>query len=269
MQSYSDHFTPFVSGKTLALWATGLLGAVAAADFLMLCVSAAQLFVASSYPETASAALGAGDADFTELPGGVMQTAVLALAVTTGGLYTLLIITTIVVFLVWENRAHKNLRALGVANAEYSSGWAIGSWFVPFANLVVPFRAVREIWWKSDPDTVPQSADGGGYNAFAHFQGSVSLLTGWWTFWIISNLVSNASTRLSWRASDLSQHVIAEWLSIFAAILSIIAAVLAINVVRGINARQEERHKRLMTASQRQFWSQTPSGADAAPPNFS
>lgn len=268
MSSYSDHLMPFVSGKALALWTTVMLGAVAAMDFLMLCASAAQLLAASSYPETASAAYGGGDTDFTEMPGGAMVAAVALMTVATGVLYTILIIATIIIFLVWENRAHRNLRALGVANTEYSAGWAIGSWFVPIANLFVPFRAVREIWWESDPDTVsPPGESGYTNNAFARFQGSVPLLTAWWAFWIISNIASNASTRLSWGAKDLDQHVMAEWISIFAAILSIIAAILAINVVRGVNSRQEERHKRLMAVSQPQFWSQTP--ANPAQPDFS
>lgn len=144
MQSYSDHFTPFVSGKMLALWTTIMLGAVAGMDFLMICASAAQLLAASSYPEAASAAFSGGDTDFTDMPGGMMLAVVAMTQVATGVMYTVLIITTIVVFLVWESRAHKNLRALGVANTEYSTKWAIGSWFVPFANLVAPFRAMHE-----------------------------------------------------------------------------------------------------------------------------
>jgi hypothetical protein len=153
----------------------------------------------------------------------------------------------VVVFLMWENHAHKNLPSLGVTNTEYSSRWAISSWFVPFANLVIPFRAIREIWWESDPETT-LAPGAGQYNVFTRFQGSVSLLTAWWTFWIASNIASNAATRLSWAAKDLSQYVLGEWIIVFAAILSIVAAILAINVVHGINARQEERYKRLMAA---------------------
>jgi len=47
------------------------------------------------------------------------------------------------------------------------------------------------------------------------------------------------------------------------AFISVIAALLAISVVRGIDARQDERYKRLMFLSQQQFWS-----AGVAPPNF-
>jgi hypothetical protein len=47
---------------------------------------------------------------------------------------------------------------------------------------------------------------------------------------------------------------------VFGSGLTVIAACLAIAVVRDINSRQEERRKRLMDASQQQFWS-----ADASP----
>jgi hypothetical protein len=45
--------------------------------------------------------------------------------------------------------------------------------------------------------------------------------------------------------------------------LSLIAALLAISIVRGVNARQEERNKRLIARSQQQFWS-----AGVVPPNI-
>ena len=45
-----------------------------------------------------------------------------------------------------------------------------------------------------------------------------------------------------------------------------LCSLLAISVVRGVNARQEERYKRLIAASQPQFWSQSYS-ANVAPPN--
>jgi heme/copper-type cytochrome/quinol oxidase subunit 2 len=48
-------------------------------------------------------------------------------------------IATIVFFLIWEYRAYKNLSALNAQNLEHSPGWAVGWWFIPFANLVKPF----------------------------------------------------------------------------------------------------------------------------------
>jgi hypothetical protein len=33
----------------------------------------------------------------------------------------------------------------------FSAGWAVGSWFVPFVNLVVPKQVVNDVWRASTP----------------------------------------------------------------------------------------------------------------------
>ena len=55
-------------------------------------------------------------------------------------------IATIVVFLIWINRANKNSRALGAQNMQFTPGWCVGWWFIPIASLWKPYQAVREIW---------------------------------------------------------------------------------------------------------------------------
>ena len=61
-------------------------------------------------------------------------------------------ITTVVFFLMWLHRAYKNLRALNPANRlDHSPGLAVGSFFIPFANLYFPYRVVKEVWQKSWP----------------------------------------------------------------------------------------------------------------------
>ena len=73
----------------------------------------------------------------------------IALLVLGFGLLTVIVyIATVVFFLMWLYRAHENLQAFGVRKnqLEYSSGWAVGSFFVPFVSLVVPYRAIRELW---------------------------------------------------------------------------------------------------------------------------
>jgi hypothetical protein len=49
-------------------------------------------------------------------------------------------------FIWWMQRASSNLPALGSDGQQYSRGWAIGWWFIPFANLVQPVRVLLEIW---------------------------------------------------------------------------------------------------------------------------
>ncbi|HEX2772027.1 MAG TPA: DUF4328 domain-containing protein [Micromonosporaceae bacterium] len=47
-----------------------------------------------------------------------------------------------VLVIVWFYRARKNVDALPDAQPGMRAGWAIGGWFIPFANLVIPCRVM-------------------------------------------------------------------------------------------------------------------------------
>lgn len=55
----------------------------------------------------------------------------------TGGFLQLLYIATGIVFIIWQFRHAKNAQILG-ATGGLGPGWAIGGWFIPLANLVLP-----------------------------------------------------------------------------------------------------------------------------------
>jgi hypothetical protein len=252
MQTYSDSLKMFVSGKALSLCTVILLAVVALSRLASIGLSAAQLVLASNNPDTAAAALGPEDADVSEMPGGNFQVIVLLLYSTVSIFGLIAFIATAVMFLIWENRAYKNLPPLGVPRPDFSSGWVVGSWFVPFLNLIRPYEIVKYIRNMSDPETVSV----GGY----YESGGNIMLKAWWGFWIASNIVDRFFARIYRNAEKLEDHVAAGWADIFSSGLLIIAACLAIAVVRDITSRQEERRKRLMDASQQQFW-----GAGASP----
>jgi hypothetical protein len=254
MQTYSDSPKIFASGKTLALWTVILLGVEALAKLTNIAVSAAQLALASNYPETAAAALGPEDADVSEMPGGNFQLIVLLLNSTVSFFGLIVLLATVVVFLFWQHRAYKNLPAMDVPRPEFSSGWVVGSWFVPFLNLFRPYEIMKYIRDKSDPETVKF-----GFGDF-DTRGNATLKA-WWGFWIACCIVGRFSNRMYGRAETLDGHVSAGVVGIFSSGLTIVAACLAIAVVRDITSRQEERYKRLMDASQQQLWSA------GAPPN--
>ena len=138
-------------------------------------------------------------------------------------------VTTVVFFCVWLYRAADNLRALNPANQpEYSPGWAVGSFFVPFANLIIPYRAVREVWQKSSPPNEFLLAEPGPPTYFPT----------WWLFWLLAGFAGNVSLRLSF-----NEHIdvqTATIISIVASALSIVAAVFAYLVVDAIDKKQEE-----------------------------
>ena len=68
-------------------------------------------------------------------------------------LFTLLVI---IAMMFWVYRAWANLRDMGLESLNYTPGWAVGSFFVPFINLVTPFRAMRELANRSAGEDVWQ-----------------------------------------------------------------------------------------------------------------
>jgi hypothetical protein len=55
----------------------------------------------------------------------------------TTGFHVLLLLGTAVVFIIWQYRHAKNAETLG-ARGGLGPGWAIGGWFVPLGNFVLP-----------------------------------------------------------------------------------------------------------------------------------
>lgn len=150
----------------------------------------------------------------------------------------LVLLITAVLFFVWLHRVNKNLRPLGALYVEFTPGWAVGWFFIPFANLVMPYRVVKEVWTKSAPDTP-------GVSSALQPTGSAALVGWWWGVWLISNVLLRVAAALSeFKSADtvfLSLKV-----DMFASAFRIAAAALAIMVVHGIYKRQEERSKQIV-----------------------
>jgi hypothetical protein len=142
---------------------------------------------------------------------------------------------TVVVFLMWLYRSYQNLPAFGHwrAGVKFSPGWAVGSFFVPIVNLGVPYQAVKELWRKSEPASSLTFGESGPPSFFPL----------WWGLWIVSNIVSQISFRMS-----LEQKAPADITNIVAIasdLLDIPAALLALAVVRSIDRRQTEASKQV------------------------
>ena len=145
----------------------------------------------------------------------------------------------VVTFLMWLYRGYTNLPSLRSDNMEFSPGWAVGWWFVPFANLVKPFQAVRTLWSESDPDFDPEmgflsrtAASAPGFMAF------------WWAAWLLSNFAANISGRL-FDPDKPDTMSITGYAFTVSGILTFIAALLALKVIYEITIRQEQRHVRI------------------------
>lgn len=92
-------------------------------------------------------------------------------------LNNLFYLPSIVAVLVWIVLAHGNLQRAGVDGLNYSPAWAAFSFFVPIANLFVPFRAMRELANRSAGEPF-ELADADVEDVFA-----------WWGCWLGSIVV--------------------------------------------------------------------------------
>lgn len=218
----------FSSAHTRALFAQALLLANAAVAAVSLLVNA---YAATS--SASSVTVGDEEINAAELMLGFVALAQL-----------FVYLATIVLFIVWLHRAYKNVPAFGV-QTEHSPGWAAGSWFIPFLNLVRPYQIVKETWVKSDPG-VDLSA---GYADAGAGARAATLVGVWWAFWLLSNVVGNVHGRLVGDAQTPDQVSSAAALGIASDALTVVAAGLAFLVVRTIDRMQEEKAAHLSVAA--------------------
>jgi hypothetical protein len=147
-------------------------------------------------------------------------------------------LVAVVFFIRWFHAAYANLRALGRADLRFGTGWAIGAWFVPFLNLWRPKQIANDIWRGSDPRTRAQDATwkDGAVPTFVDL---------WWAAWIVATFVGNFAFR-AWFRTDTAEEIrTATYADIASLVLDVVAAALAIVVVRRLTARQGERVRRL------------------------
>lgn len=162
-------------------------------------------------------------------------------------------LATVVFFLMWLYRAYSNLKVFNSWNRPtYSPGFAVGSFFIPFANLVIPYRIVKEVWQKSGMPNEAYLAETNPPATFAT----------WWFFWILAGFANNISLRLS--LNDGIETNTATMISIVASALSILAAIFAYLVVDAIDQKQEETSAKLNLT---QFPAPPPPPSDLSMPN--
>ena len=153
----------------------------------------------------------------------------------------LVFVLLVVFYLLWLHRAYSNLPALDAMGLEYSPTMAVGSWFIPFANLVIPYKVVSDLWYKSDPMFDDPTED---------WQRTTPpmWLSVWWGCWIIGNVLSRVSTGLTDNAKTVKDLVTALQIDMVMDLVVLAAAMLGLLVVRGIDKRQTVRSQKIGAA---------------------
>jgi hypothetical protein len=133
-----------------------------------------------------------------------------------------------VAFVVWFAIAYHNLDGLG-ARRRWGMGWAIGGWFVPFANFVMPKRLANDLWAGSHRASASRAMQA---------PESSILVNCWWAAWIAAAVTvffirSNGTNTPQHALDTNSAYIVRDS-------LLIVAAALAVLVVRAISRGQAE-----------------------------
>jgi hypothetical protein len=138
-----------------------------------------------------------------------------------------------VVFIAWFRNAYTNVERLRVTGLRWSSGWAVGAWFVPFLNLVRPKAILNDIWCGSDPQLPAGSS--------LSRQTAPTFYGIWWGAWILGAIVDRVAAASFGNAPTLSALSPASEELMFSDFVSLVAAILAIAVVYSLTSRQGQR----------------------------
>ena len=161
----------------------------------------------------------------------------------TGVLAVASYIVTGIVFVIWFQRCYKNSQALGASHLRFSSGWAAGAWFVPFLNLVRPKQIADDIWKSTDPAAPAQQGSSWMANSVP------PLINAWWGFFIGGAVVGRIVATLSRNSDSLSELRTLDRVAAGAQIITVVAAILAVLVVRAMTTRGEQRAATLGVAA--------------------
>ncbi len=135
--------------------------------------------------------------------------------------YLAVLVGTVVSFTRWELRVARNARQLQPA-LRRSPAWAVAWWFIPLANLVLPYRVLGELWSASGRDGSPGPA----------------YLGAWWGCWIGGGLLGNLAGRVSAGATTAPVAQLADVIDVCSNALLVIAALLAMRLVADLTRRQ-------------------------------
>jgi len=168
--------------------------------------------------------LGQGiDVYTTDVPFGL---GISLLAAAAGITQIISLIASYILVSMWTYRAMKNLHIVHDPNADMKPGWAVGWYFIPFANLVKPFQGMLEIWRGSHH----QAGESEKVPAFVGW---------WWAFWLGSNILANIAVRLGGWLGEGEAYDISLWFFGASSLASIVCGWLLLKVTARVTAMQE------------------------------
>jgi len=149
----------------------------------------------------------------------------------TGVVYAIVYIISAITFIRWFRRAYYNLHQK-VAVLDFEESWAAASWFVPFMNLIRPYRIMNELYQETNLLLKRH---------LNSYQRVSTVFVGiWWASWILTNILNNIIVRTSLDATTIDELIDMTTMSGFSTLIGLPVCLLAVKVVKDY-AQMEEK----------------------------
>lgn len=144
------------------------------------------------------------------------------------GLYLL----AAIVVLFWLHRVVANNWELLQQGLRFTPGWAVGWWFIPFANLVRPAQVMSETWRASDPRQARSNPE-------SRRQVGIGLVIAWWAAFLLGGVVGRVAVIAGGSGDALDTLRTHAQITIAEMGFEVIAAALLVMLVVRISRRQD------------------------------
>jgi len=138
--------------------------------------------------------------------------------------YPIALVLCAILILCWVYRASANAHLFGTGGMTITPGWSVGWFFIPIANLVMPFRGVDEAWRAS------QKAAGRDAEARS------PVVRWWWGLWLLNNIVTSIVLVTGGGETYASPGL--HFLNLIATALGIAASLVLIRLMSSLNRAQ-------------------------------
>lgn len=150
------------------------------------------------------------------------------------GLFSLCGMVLAVLTIIWWYQAYQAIERTASSGRSWSAGWAIGGWFIPLANLIIPRLVLSEI------DRVSAAAEEGS----AEWRGrpQLAVASWWWGCFVAASVVLAAGTgitadQLDRGITDVGLYRSGLWLTAAGLALDVVAALCAAASLRVLGGR--------------------------------
>jgi hypothetical protein len=174
-------------------------------------------------------------------------------------------ITAAILYCRWLYRAYEDNAHLGGSPLRFSPSYAVGAFFIPIVNLWQPYQAIRDLYVASDPRSLPDPPQFAASTDVLYRSSGRELVAppqwnrrfpvaAWWGFYMFAPAIVSfvfvmvEMAGFSRWGSDRMAAIAVSGMGLVTGGIHVVSAALAIQVIRAIKARQDERLRRLQAA---------------------